>query len=332
MTTLPSQFEEALTKITVNGAKRARAIEAHLELRAVLEADPKLRQLGIETVLIGSYARQTGIYPGRDVDVFAKLAALDTAADPQEVFSTVCQVLVDAFGDRAEPQRRSIKVSFDYDGDGFAVDAVPAVRLNERWALPNHDRDVWQDRDKRWIETDPERLAELTTVRNEEPTLSGGGAYVPTVKLVRQTREANLGDEKPGGLYFELLTYWAFEGGVDGVSQAEILAKTLRSIGAQLRSGLVVVEPALDQPYSPAPEASAVERAGDVFEALATDAEVALEADECPAAAIWRRILGANNRGACFPLPEGCDETGRVIATAATALAARGSREAGGFG
>jgi hypothetical protein len=332
MTTLPSQFKQALTKITVNGTKRARAIEAHLELRTVLEANPKLRRLGLETVLIGSYARQTGIYPGRDVDVFAKLTGLDTTSNPQEVFSAVCDVLVSAFGDRAEPQRRSIKVTFDYDGDGFAVDAVPAVRLGERWALPNHNRDVWEDRDKRWIETDPERLAELTTARNEDPTVSGDGAYVPTVKLVRQIREANLGDEKPGGLYFEMLTYWAFEGGVDGASQAEVLARTLRSIATQLRSGIVVTEPALGQPYSPAPESGAMEHASDAFEALAADAEAALGAEECPAAAIWRRMLGANSRGACFPLPDGCDETGRIIATAATALAARGSREAGGFG
>lgn len=155
---------------------------------------------------------------------------------------------------------------------------------------------------------------------------------MPSVKLVRQIRSAHLGDAKPGGLYFELLCYWAFQGGVDGDSQAEILAKTLRSIATQLGSGAVVTDPALGQPYSPAPDPAAVEAARNVFAGLAGEGEAALSAEKCPAAAAWRRILGANSRGACFPLPEGCDETGRAIATAATAVAARGSREAGGFG
>jgi hypothetical protein len=332
MTTLSSQFDKALTKIEINGTKRARAVKAHLELRAVLESNSRLRELGIQTVLIGSYARETGIYPGRDVDVFVKLTALDTSANPHEVFQVVCQVLVDAFGQRAEPQRRSIKVSFDFDGDGFAIDAVPAVRLGKRWALPNRDREIWDNRDRRWIETDPEQLSALTEERNKYPTISGRGAYVPTVKLVRQIRSEHLGDAKPGGLYFELLTYWAFQGGVDGESQAEILAKTLRSITTQLGSGSVVTDPALGQSYSPAPEPAVAEAARDIFAALAGEAKAALSAEKCPAAAAWRRIIGRNSRGACFPLPEGCDETGRAIATAATAVAARGSREAGGFG
>jgi hypothetical protein len=57
-----------------------------------------------------------------------------------------------------------------------------------------------------------------------------------------------------------------------------------------------------------------------------------LTMEACPAAAIWRRILGANQRGQCFPLPAGCDESGRRITPAVTAVTARGASEAGGFG
>ncbi len=331
METLSSQFKQAITNISVNGDKRERAIAAHTEIRTLLEDDEHLCGLGVDTVLIGSYARKTGIYPGKDVDVFAKLTKLDTGADPREAFDPVARVLAERYSGRAEAQRRSIKVSFDTDGDGFAVDVVPAVRYGERWALPNRDRDLWEARDERWIETDPERLGELTVARNRTPTVGDGGAYVPTVKLVRQIRKHNLGDAKPGGLYFELLSYWAFEQGVSGDSHAEILAATLGRIATLLGAG-IVTDPVLGTPYSPTPDAAELEAARQRFSTIAGEAEAALSLERCPAAAIWRRLLGSTDRGACFPLPEGCDEDGRAIGASAATIAAIGSQEAGGFG
>jgi hypothetical protein len=76
-------------------------------------------------------------------------------------------VLVAKYGKRAEPQRRAVKVSFG--DDGFSVDAVPAVKLGTRWALPNHDPDKWGNPDERWIETDPEKMTTLTEQRNKSP-------------------------------------------------------------------------------------------------------------------------------------------------------------------
>jgi tRNA nucleotidyltransferase (CCA-adding enzyme) len=107
METLSTQFEQALKNIEISGRKRERAINAHEEMRGVLELSEDLQKLGIETVLIGSHARRTGIYPGRDVDVFAKLTKLDESAEPRRVFDAVREVLVDHHGARAEPQRRS---------------------------------------------------------------------------------------------------------------------------------------------------------------------------------------------------------------------------------
>lgn len=329
MQTLAPQFEKALSLVEISGTKRDRAIAAHTEIRGVLETSAHLKSLGLETVIIGSYARHTGIYPGKDVDVFAKLTRLDTSADPHEVFEPVCQLLTDHYGDRAEAQRRSVKITFD--SDGFSVDAVPAVRYGSRWGLPNRERDYWEDLERRWIETDPEYLGTLTTARNKSPKVGGAGAYVPVVKLVRQIRRHHRGDAKPGGLYFELMTYWAFERGVTGSSFAELLTETLESISDQLGAG-VVTDPVLNREYKPTPAPSDLADAAVVFGGLATDARRALELERCPAAAIWRRILGKNDRGAVFPLPEGCDETGRELAAAVSAVAARGSKEGGGFG
>lgn len=330
METLPEQFNGALEAIEINGVKRERAIAAHTEIRELLEGDAHLCALGIDTVLIGSYARRTGIYPGKDVDVFVKLTKLDTTADPHEVFDAVQRVLVAHYGDRAEPQRRSVKVTFDKDG--FSVDAVPAVRLGERWALPNHDPARWQDPGGRWIETDPEKMKTLTEERNEALKIGGRGAYVPTVKMLRQSRREHLGDAKPGGFYFEVMAYWVFKAdGISGGSFAEVLAATLRAVHRRLASGDELVNPVLDQPFAPAPEPHERAAAAAAFDRLASDAERALTSSRCRAAAIWRAIFGSNDRGPCFPLPDGCDEHGNQIA-AVSAVSARGSGEARGFG
>lgn len=251
--TLPTQFSDALTAIEVTGRKRDRVIAAHKEIRELLEADEQLCSLGVDTILIGSYARHTGVYPGKDVDVFVKLTKLDTSADPGAVFAAVKRVLAAKSGKRAEPQRRAVTVSFG--DDGFSVDAVPAVKLGTRWALPNHDPGKWGNPDERWIETDPEKMTTLTEQRNKSPKVGDRGAYVPTVKLMRQTRRQQLGDNKPGRLYFEILTYWAFKNGtISGASFAEIFASVLRAAATQLAANEPLLNPVLGTPYDPAPE------------------------------------------------------------------------------
>lgn len=332
VTTLPDQFAGALSRLELQ-EKRKRVEAAHKEIRDYLESDESLNSWGVDTILIGSYARQTAIYPGKDVDVFTKLTKLDTTADPRTVFERVRDVLVAKYGDRAQPQARSIKVRFAVDGDeDFHVDVVPAVKNGDRWAIPRRDPSRWDapDGTERWVETDPEKMTELTSKMNGSVEVDGQGAYVPVVKLVRQTRRHHRGDEKPGGFYFELMAYWAFDAGMDGDSFAEIFAKALRAIAGQLTSGAALIDPVLGTEYKPQPEPADRANAAAIFSHLASKAEQALTEDLCPAAAIWRSILGDNERGPVFPLPPGCDETGAEIKNIA-AVAAVGSREASGF-
>jgi hypothetical protein len=332
ITTLSDQFKGALSRLEL-GEKRKRVESAHREIRELLETDELLCSWGVDTVLIGSYARHTAIYPGKDVDVFTKLTKLDTSVNPRTVFDAVCAVLVAEYGDRAEPQQRSIKVRFPIDGEeDFHVDVVPAVTKGDRWAIPRHDTSVWDATDigERWVETDPEELTELTTAMNGKLKVDGQGAYVPVVKLVRQTRRHHRGKEKPGGFYFELMVYWTFAAGLAGDSFAEIFAKTLRAIASHLGSAEPLIDPVLGTAYKPTPSQDDRAAATAIFAHLAASAERALSLDECPAAAIWRRILGENDRGPVFPLPPGCDEKGNRIKNVA-AVAAVGSKEASGF-
>src|SRR5438046_8597882 len=100
MEELADQFKKALGRIEISGKKRERAIAAHTEVRAVLEGSDVLCSNGAETALIGSYARQTGIYPGKDVDVLVKLKKLDTTDSPEEVYNQVRDVIIKEYGDR----------------------------------------------------------------------------------------------------------------------------------------------------------------------------------------------------------------------------------------
>lgn len=334
MHTLGPQFKSALSAIEIKDKFRDYAIAAHTEIREFLEADATLCGWGVETTLIGSYARHTGVWPGKDVDVFTKLPRLSVGStDPRTIYEHTRSILVAAYGDRAEPQKRSVKVSFNTAGFEFSVDVVPAVKWGSRWAIPRRDTATWDDGDdKRWVETDPEVLEKLTEQMNKTLKVDGQGAYVPTVKLVRQARSHHRGKAKPSGFYFEVMTYWAFERGeVAGSSFAEIFADTLHSLAIQLQSGRPLTDPVLVRDYKPEPDAQDRAEAGRVFADLAAKARQAVGADDiCKAGALWREILGENEKGWCFPVPDGCDERGRKLPVASAAVG-RGSRERGGF-
>lgn len=330
---LADQFDGALALINIDDDRRRFAAEAHTQIRTHLESDSLLCSWGVDTTLIGSYARRTGIYPGKDVDVFTKLTKLSTlTVEPRAIYEATRNILVAKYGDRAKPQPRSVKVEFNFDSFEFAVDVVPAVHLDDRWALPRRDTTTWRDPDERWVETDPEHLGTLTKKQNERLKVDGQGAYVPTVKLVRQARKHHRDKSKPGGFYFELMTYWAFERGeVAGTTFAEILSDALSSIASQLDSGAPLQDPVLGRDYRPTPEPQDRADSAAVFRELARKArEARAESSRCRAAVLWREILGRNEQGHCFPLPPGCDEHGRELPVTA-AGASRVSREPGGF-
>ena len=347
---LGEQFSQALTRVEVNGTKQQRAIEAHTEIQTLLAEDSLLRSWGINTRPIGSYSRQTAIYPGKDVDVFARFDDLSIAINPQVVYDGVWKVLEAEYGSterdgRATQQARSIKVDFPNPSDGstsFAVDVVPAVRSDSHWSIPSKDQSQWSESQTRWIMTDPERFGELSeqlNLESETPEVGGQKGYKPIVKLMRQVREVHLGDQRPGGLYVEFGVYdvWS-KGLVHGSDWAVLLAGTLREVADRFASAThqPLLDPGLGAPVNPPLDAEQWTHASATFRVLADDATQALLANRCEAAVKWRRILGKNDRGHVFPLPPECDGAGAVTFGAAagglTAIAASRPREAQGFG
>jgi hypothetical protein len=302
------QFERACSNVEPEEDDVDNAASAHEEVRKPLEADPELSAVGIDTILIGSYKRHVSIRRVKDVDVFSKTDDLDmTATDALDLCE---RVLIDAFGeDRVERQDRSIKVLFpDFD---LHVDVVPARPCGEYWEIP--------DRDGEWEETNPEKLTELATELNDRYD----DRYVPIVKLVRQTRRQNLG-KRPGGFFFEILTYHAFDDGLDGDNIGELYVAALRSIADQLDDfvdGGDVDDPTMDEAViSIRATESQKQKAADTLAELATKAEDALaDEDKCRAAKAFRDILGKNSDDEwVFPMPAGCndDGTARALTTA----------------
>lgn len=364
--TLTEQFRTAQNNIDL-GTRRKVAIAAHLEVRAALKLARPLIDRGLADVLIGSYPRRTGIWPGKDVDVFGKLTneSIETIT-PSLAYELFFTVLDRSFPGRAQPQDRSVKVEYrpstlpavtfvreaarlldqteaigPTDGFEFSVDVVPAVHFGDEWGIPNRNRELWTRTaaGERWMRTNPEKLTDLTQQINGNVSICGQGAYVPTVKAVRQIRRAHLGDTKPGGLYFELLVYEGFTlGQIKGESWAEMTAATLQYLADRLVTvgTTPLCEPALDKPYNPQPDPGAIARAAAVFAQLASEAEAALTSERCPAAAAWRRLFGSNTKvnGPVFELPAGCRSDGTVmpVFTGIQSNPVRGTDEAHGFG
>ena len=344
MTTLRQQFQDALKNIEINGEKAKRAVEAHTEVRGVLEEDPLLLTWGVDTTLIGSYARKTGIYPGKDVDVFVKLTKLDTTASPKEVFDSVWHVLDAKYGSRAKRQDRSIKIDFPHPAGAepiwtpFAVDAVPAVRDDRRWAIPARERELWAGDSGQWVTTDPEYFGKLSSELSTSPfspTVGSRDAYKPVVKLMRQTRRAHLGDRRPGGLLIEFATYEAWSKGlVKGGEWETLFGQTLRRVAERLAAAHYepICDPAIGTPVEPAVEPASLFYAADRFSKLAemADEANAPHVNVRRAADNWRKILGGNERVEyVLPLPPGCGPSGNPIHPSSFT---RRPREAQGFG
>ena len=320
MPRLPDQFADAKRNVEPRPEDVDNASKAHEVVREALEASDDLKDARIDTVLIGSYARHVSIHRMRDVDVLSKLPDLDSD-DPDALLDTFEEVLVDEFGkQRIERQDRSIKVDFPaYD---LAVDAVPARPCGDHWEIP--------DGSGGWQETNPLKLASLTSDMNAEHDEH----YVPTVKLIRQVRRAQLGDTQPGGLYLEVATYHAFDPGIDADGTAEYFTAALEGVADVLADA---ASNGLDDPTLPghkiATRASDDELrdAADVFAGLASDARQALVSeDACPAAKTFRDMLGKNSDGTwVFPMPSYCNDDGTLKSSGA-GLVAGSSRIRGG--
>lgn len=311
MATLPTYFDDAQKNIEP-GDDATNAKSAHAEVSKVLKADSWFQNLGIAPYLIGSYARDVSIRRVKDVDVFARLWDAKPNLRPGEVLDRMHAVLTDAFDDDCvERQFRSIMVNFPTYG--LSVDAVPARPCGDHWEIPNR---LEHAKRAQWVETNPIYLGELTTEANKDFVLHDQGIYVPTVKLIRQIRRAWV-DDQPGGLYFEILTYWAFQQTKPSENTvAEYLTTILASIADQVLPD--AVEHGLDDPTMPDKKITTKATDKQLLAALDRTREAAAlarqaldETDDCRAALAWQQLFGKTTEDeVVFPMPSYCNADG----------------------
>lgn len=322
MAHLKQQFKDALSSMEP-GDDKTNAPEAHRLVRDALEADSKLAEYGVSPVLIGSYKRSVSIKRIKDVDVFVRLPDVPSDVTSGDILDRFFKVLHAEFGTdsdghrRTKRQDRSLQVSFpEYD---LYVDAVPA--------RPYWDGGTWEipqkgDEDK-WVRTNPEGLTSLSSEMNA----AHDGYYVPTVKLLRQTRRAQLGKKKPGGFFIEMATYQAFaSGAVSGNDQAEYYASATQEV-SKIIENFVTHDIGVDDPTLPGRTIriratdDELDAARTRFTDAATAASDALdEEDEGQAALAFQRLLGKNGDDeTVFPMPPGFNEDGNKRASAISA-------------
>ena len=331
MATLATQFKAALGQIEPK-TDADNAAKAHCEVSEALKADDWLIELGIETFLIGSYGRNVSIKRVKDVDVFVRLTKATSSLRPGKILDHVTKILEKAFPGRVTRQHRSVMVNFD--DDDLSVDVViarPCVdHPDDHWQIPEK---IEEDGRATWVETNPTKMGELTTAANkqflrsaEDPT---SGVYVPMVKLIRQVRRTWV-DDQPGGYYFEVLTYHAFQDlQPSETTTAGYLCVILREIADRLPDYVDEgpEDPTLDEGIiktkaTPEQIKAAADRIGEAADL----AEKALaEEDTCSSAVLWRELLGetqgTEEPETVFPLPDYCNADGSTKASSRSIIA-----------
>ena len=337
MPELTTQFDAALAHIEPTAADKENAPKAHKEVSDALVADPVIADWGFKPILIGSYKRYVSIRRIKDVDVFGRLTEVEDDVLPKTLLGEFERVLRKAFPTpsngkvRVKRQARSLQVAFP-EFDGLYVDAVPARPWTTSsgraaWQLPKREDG---DDPNGWQATNPDELTVITNELNSAEHFDG--MYVPTVKLLRQTRRSLLGKAKPGGLTVELAAVAAFRTGrVNGPTHADFYATALQETGSVLYNAFVLGW-GLDDPTMPGEKAvirgtyEEKQALANAFLDAAAKAKAARDStDTCAAAKTFRDLLGkalddVGDTDYVFPMPDICNADGtakRFVAVSA---------------
>lgn len=212
-------FKEYLRRIQPSDRAVKRAAESHGPLRYDLKADEDYGPFVENTILSGSYGRDTATFGIKDVDVIIKTTF--TLADlwerktdeetVQECLLRLTQEAIQRTGLAASTKRarRSIHVRLPEDSEKnlpeMTMDIVP-VRVQsgaDTDPMTISDRELSQ-----WCDTYPNTQLSDSVKRNERSTvIVDRHSYKPLVKIFKGWKKANYQQQKtPKGFILECLT------------------------------------------------------------------------------------------------------------------------------
>jgi len=152
---VPSYFKDFLKLIRPQD--RDVYINAHKELRALLEQDDSIREFYVDTFLQGSYRRATAIEPeaGKkgDVDVVLVTTLDHHNLTPRQAINRFTAFLDKHYKGRWEPQTRAIKIECDDIDLDLVITAIPkeeeknyrGSKLAESYVTPDDEDETWDE-------------------------------------------------------------------------------------------------------------------------------------------------------------------------------------------
>jgi hypothetical protein len=175
MVTVAQAFERFMQSLELHEGEER---EAKRQERYVFDA--MRRQLGPrESILSGSYGRNTAIRPLHDIDLFLIFTGGGGGQGqlPEEFLSRVKQALEVEFpGKKARLQNRSVNIEFTGTGIGF--DVVPAIEDPQQrglYHIPDRGR-------REWITSNPRRHQAMCDAANER----ANNKLKPLIKAIKR--------------------------------------------------------------------------------------------------------------------------------------------------
>lgn len=214
MQTLPSYFQEFLSEINPSASYLEDQRTGHRTLRKRLKEDEDFKKYHVNTFLQGSYARDTAIHPGKDVDIVVVTNLDPDKVKVADVYNFMPQVLDRYYEGKWKPQGRSFGISLSYVDLDVVIatsknfgDEESLVTLSKAQVMNESDVDwkdypLWiPDRDlNKWVETHPKAQMQATTDQNK----ASGNYLVPLVKIFKWWRKHTYTTpERPKGYILE---------------------------------------------------------------------------------------------------------------------------------
>lgn len=168
-------FEKMRKAGKITTTEQTLAQNRHRRIRDKLEAAWDIDR----TFLTGSYDRHTKIKPLDDVDIFAVIKSDGAQAHfreeaPDRIVNALATELDGKFK-HAEPSGIAVRISMSDDDGEASFELVPAfAHASSGFEAPDPDRG-------RWIRTDPNVHAELTSAKNK----ACAERWVPFVQMVK---------------------------------------------------------------------------------------------------------------------------------------------------